>query len=868
MMTEKYNVLMGPRCEQSGYESRTIEEVKMGVLAGDIVYEAIMGEIVPVYDYDEWVSEGVTLESAHKSALSRGLAELQLLWGESADIFTYSSSGQKIKGDKVGPFVSLRFIVRKVGKFASGADMKLGGYVPDMFDQSVYKAAGKRQLMRLWGASKYGEDRPMCMLLKGKPTKLQDFNNEHPDSATYFLEYGMAQNVGRERLIEVKAQRRAQVSICEREAAPVALGANGLPLGEDIQVTPEGVRELCMLAGWFHETNRGYDRWRDEMWLLQNTATDFNLGEALDELMLEVSGVCSEKHSDGSVESIKRVTMNRPEGVARKNLGQLRAEACKKDEGGYLRWLDKVKMRAAAEVKGDSSVVPERVPYLFNDHNAFVGKTINQTTADEWLGDAIVMIMNGGEPYFLTRNKKTCMLTNREFEAWGHAKEDKLLRCLDVNILLQNPYYDEEVAKVYEMKKAAGSPVTAEESKKGVKFRYTTFGAHHGKELGYVADQIYQRKVRWCGHEDFIPYLARRVPDAEIARAIRDPVMFNKFRGFPIEAVSYKAGGKQFLGSAWHAHLMNDICHGDVNEWKHLEGTIADMIQRPYRVSNVAHVFQGAQGTGKSFMFRFMSDLLGASYTMLINDMNVYMQRFNDDQSAAILKVFEEVRGKGDQFINNDRLKADITKPVIRIEVKGGSIMNMRHCARYWMLTNHRDTLHIESDDRRYVYHSVSGAHADNWDYFAPIVAELKDVEYIRACFEYFAELQYDEHFVMSAIGTAYKNEQKLDSMCLSLKFLKEWIEDDGLAKVDPMRKDGDKVASSAMYEAYQVWCGATVQKVRQEVFHKSIAKVGIEAPKNMRIQGTVMKALVVNKDVVRSGFREAFKMPNFDWTD
>ena len=77
--------------------------------------------------------------------------------------------------------------------------------------------------------------------------------------------------------------------------------------------------------------------------------------------------------------------------------------------------------------------------------------------------------------------------------------------------------------------------------------------------------------------------------------------------------------------------------------------------------------------------------------------------------------MFEEVRGKGDQFINNDRLKADITKLVIRVEVKGGAIMTIRHCSRYWMLTNHRDTLHIEADDRRYVYHSVSNEHANNW---------------------------------------------------------------------------------------------------------------------------------------------------------
>ena len=260
MMTAKYNVLMGPRCEQSGFDSHTIEEVLPLVLAGDIVYEAILGEIVPVYDYDEWVPEGVELEAAHESAISRGLAELRRLWGDNARILTLTSSGQKSKGDKLGPFVSLRFIVRGVGKFACGADMKAGGYVPEMFDQSVYKAAGKRQLMRLWGASKYGESRPMLMYLNGKFTKLQDENKERPVLAIDYLEQALAQNVGRERLIEVKKQPVAKVLICECEAAPVALGANGLPLGDDIQVTIESVRELCVLAGWFQESTRCYDR--------------------------------------------------------------------------------------------------------------------------------------------------------------------------------------------------------------------------------------------------------------------------------------------------------------------------------------------------------------------------------------------------------------------------------------------------------------------------------------------------------------------------------------------------------------------------------------------------------------------------------
>ena len=120
----------------------------------------------------------------------------------------------------------------------------------------------------------------------------------------------------------------------------------------------------------------------------------------------------------------------------------------------------------------------------------------------------------------------------------------------------------------------------------------------------------------------------------------------------------------------------------------------------------------------------------------------------------------------------------------------------------------------------------------------------------------------------MTAISPTYKNEQKLDSMCLSLKFLKDWIEDDGITRVDPMKVDGDKIASSTLYDAYVSWCGNTAKAVRPEIFHMSIAKIGISPPRNLKIQGIQMKALVVNKEAVRAGFRDAFKMPGFDWSE
>ena len=46
-----------------------------------------------------------------------------------------------------------------------------------------------------------------------------------------------------------------------------------------------------------------------------------------------------------------------------------------------------------------------------------------------------------------------------------------------------------------------------------------------------------------------------------------------------------------------------------------------------------------------------MNYLLGAPHVMTVTDMNIYMQKFNEDQSTAILKIPEEVRGKGEQFV-------------------------------------------------------------------------------------------------------------------------------------------------------------------------------------------------------------------------
>jgi hypothetical protein len=659
----------------------------------------------------------------------------------------------------------------------------------------------------------------------------------------------------------------------------VPIGKNGQPLGQDIKLTSiEQVKQLCKIAGWFEETTRPYDTYTSEMWILRNTAEIYDLDvEEMRSLAHEVAAVCIGKYDANNVNKVYNATSNRDPNRKRQLLANLRRQAKEKDEFAYLAWLAGVKVEVPRSVAQEESVVvhvdekKEEPPQLFCidpnatesklgrklhkfvDHNVLALKEIDMKTAYKWSSEALVMVMNGGNSYFLTRNVKTCEVTNRPYERWMSIESGALLKCLNVNTFIKNPLWTPQ------------SPETVE------KHLYTKLGSGTPKAPGFMADQIANRTLTWVDREDFIPYLERRIPDESIRQAVTNKRVFNKFRGFPIESEKYNPEGPKFIGSAWHTHLMNDICHGDIEEWKHLEATMADMIQRPYRVSGVAHVFQGAQGTGKSFLHRFMSEMLGAAHTMLISDMAMYIQRFNEDQDSAILKVFEEVRGKGDQFVNNDRLKADITKLAIRVEIKGGAILSLRHCARYWMLTNHRDTLHIEADDRRYVYHAVADTHANNKVYFAPIVAEFENMAYIRACFEYFAELEYDEMFVMTAISTAYKNEQKLDSMNLHLKFLKCFIETNAIAdaaRVDMTRADGTKIHAHLVYEMYERWCADNHHTPSSSnAMTKSFSPIGLKQ-KSGRIQGKVMKVLEIDRDELRESFRKHFKMPTFDWDE
>lgn len=314
--------------------------------------------LIPFFDWEEYRDSEEEMVNDKWHVWEKCIARIRKKFGENVNIIGLDACGKK----DTSYIISFHVFVRGAGAYKCGKDMIRANIIPEGFDQSIYKEEGSRQLFRMVGMSKAGENRPFRYIVNtvGGGWDSVDVWGLEIEQRKKVIMASLIQYSEGESHVEVKIERQQQAPVLVTEDM-AAVGANGMVLGSDILVTKESVRELCMLAGWFTEVNRGFERWRDEMWLLQNTADDFDLDDELDDLMIEVSAVCATKHDDGSVESIKRVTMNRSTQVERKNLGQLRAEVKTMNPDGYFEWAAKWSNAKKLDVAGGD---PRKVTIL------------------------------------------------------------------------------------------------------------------------------------------------------------------------------------------------------------------------------------------------------------------------------------------------------------------------------------------------------------------------------------------------------------------------------------------------------------------------------------------------------------------------
>ena len=183
----------------------------------------------------------------------------------------------------------------------------------------------------------------------------------------------------------------------------------------------------------------------------------------------------------------------------------------------------------------------------------------------------------------------------------------------------------------------------------------------------------------------------------------------------------------------------------------------------------------------------------------------------------------------------------------------------------FLVFTNNENALFIEGDDRRFTCHKANNRYANNIKYFKPIWNEVRDKQFCRNAFEFFATRKYDLKNAFVCFNNDFKNEQKQLNLPNGLKFIKEFAENDFQNDFDDIVMDGDKIKTKALGNAYRQWCVESGIKFHLGSFKTQLKKMDI-VDKICRHLGVKVKCYIFNKDILRLKFRKHLKDNTFDF--
>ena len=174
----------------------------------------------------------------------------------------------------------------------------------------------------------------------------------------------------------------------------------------------------------------------------------------------------------------------------------------------------------------------------------------------------------------------------------------------------------------------------------------------------------------------------------------------NDWRGFGMDAVE----GDVRLWNEFLAYIFKG-CPPEHLRW--FERWLAYPLQHPGQKLLTACVFWGTtMGTGKSMIGEIMAKIYGSNCAKLGTS------ALEDTRNEwAVNKQFvfgDEITGSDKRGVA-DRLKGMITQSSIRVNIKYVPSYEIPDCINYYFTSNHPDAFYMDSGDRRYFVHEVTG---------------------------------------------------------------------------------------------------------------------------------------------------------------
>jgi putative DNA primase/helicase len=251
--------------------------------------------------------------------------------------------------------------------------------------------------------------------------------------------------------------------------------------------------------------------------------------------------------------------------------------------------------------------------------------------------------------------------------------------------------------------------------------------------------------------------------------------------------------------------LLEYLCSGeenprDVFQW--VLKWLAYPIQHPGAKMRTALVFHGPQGAGKNLFFETVMGIYG-EYGRIV-DQSAIEDKFNDWASRKLFLIADEVVARAELYHVKNKLKGIVTGEWIRINPKNVAAHDERNHVNLVFLSNERQPLVLDKDDRRYTVVWTPEKLPEG--FYADIKTEL-DAGGQAALHHHLATLDlgdFNEH-TKPPLTTAKRDVIDI-SMDSIERFIRDW-QDGAIAFTESKPLPFGPAGSGDLYSAYTRWC-------------------------------------------------------------
>jgi len=280
---------------------------------------------------------------------------------------------------------------------------------------------------------------------------------------------------------------------------------------------------------------------------------------------------------------------------------------------------------------------------------------------------------------------------------------------------------------------------------------------------------------------------------------------FNMWRGFLVSSLDPMTffNGQQdmenFIMGPIVSHFDDVITNGNRDFTNWLLDWMANMVQQPWKKTQVAISLYGKQGSGKGFIFEwFRLSVLGPTHSFQTADPDRDLfTRFSD---GFINKVFIQVDETKKLHDHSEKLKNLVTNRTVTWEPKNGKLVTVDNISNLLFTSNNENAISVDCDDRRLVLFRCNSVYKDNKTYFENLSAHLETPGVNVWVYKFLMERdlsKYGDNFQNSRPITDYYKESQVANIPAEKRFL---------AALGNIGKQSLTFLSSKLYEHFKLW--------------------------------------------------------------